>query len=210
MCRLADKKRYEDIIRENEITIGAMNQKIMLAESKKRYQEQVGRDPNNYVETLTPMEIDALKNEVAGAAARIKALEEDVLAKKQVIDKYTTEMATSQYNLATSERTISKLESRLDDMIKKESHLQDRANEALKVVEAQVTEVSKELEAERAEHQNKTHQIEFLTTKKTELEAIVAKVEAEKKSLKFKCDGMESNEEGLKVCCHLSMPCLRK
>ena len=199
VCRLADKKRYEDIIRENEITIGAMNQKIMLAESKKRYQEQVGRDPNNYVETLTPMEIDALKNEVAGAAARIKALEEDVLAKKQVIDKYTTEMATSQYNLASSERTISKLENRLDDMIKKESHLQERANEALKGVEARVAEVAKELEVERAEHQNKVHQIEFLTTKKTELEAVVVKAEADKKSLKFKCDGLESNEEGLKV-----------
>lgn len=200
-CRVADKKRYEDIIRENEITIGTMNQKIMLAESKKRYQEQVGRDRNNYVETLTPMEIEALKNDIIAADARVKVLEEELLAKKQVIDKYVTEMATAQYNLATSERNISKLESKLEDMIKKESHLQDRANEAVRAVEAKVQEIQKELDSERAELQNKTHQIDFLTSKKTELEGVLSKSEAEKKSLKFKCDGLEMNEDSLKVRC---------
>lgn len=197
--RVADKKRYEDIIRENEITIGTMNQKIMLAESKKRYQEQISRDPNNYVETLTPMEIEAMKNDMAAAEAKIKQLEEELLAKKQVIDKYTTEMATAQYNLANSERTISKLEYKLDDMIKKESHLQERANEAVREVEARAADIAKELDSERAELKNRTHQVEFLTNKKAELEAVLSRSEAEKKSLKFKCDGLESNEDALKV-----------
>lgn len=195
---MADKKRYEDIIRENEITIGAMNQKIMMMESKRRYQEQVSRDPNNMVEMLTPMEIEELKNNLAAAEARVIVLEEDLVAKRQVIDKYTTEMATAQYNLATSERTISKLESRVDDMIKKEIYQQEKANEAVKQVEERTAEVQKELSAERSESDAKSKQIDFLKTKKTEMEGVVAKAEAEKKSLKFKCDGLEANEDGLK------------
>lgn len=196
--RVADKKRYEDIIRENEITIATMNQKIMLADSKKRYQEQISRDPNNMIETLTPMEIEELKNQNAEAILKIQALEEDCLFKKGAIDKYVTEIATAQYNLATSERTISKLESKLEDMIKKEAHMQERANEAVKAVQLKVDEVTKELDAERNEGAARTTQIEFLMSKKTELEAVMSKLESEKKSLKFRCDGLEANEDGLK------------
>ena len=176
-----------------------MNQKIMLAESKKRYQEQVGRDPNNAMETLTPMEIEELKNSVERAELRVKMLDEELLAKKQAFDKLTTEMATAQYNLSNSERTNSKLESKLDDMIKKEAFMQERANDAVKVVEAKVQETEKELEAERAESQARANQIEFLVGKKTELESVVSKLEGEKKSLKFKLDGLELNEDALKV-----------
>jgi chromosome segregation ATPase len=177
----------------------AMNQKIMLLESKRRYMEQVSRDPNNQAEMLSPMEIEELKKEIARQKIAIAELTDELQKRNLANDKVVTELATAQYNLATAERNCAKVEARLEDMIKKESFFQERLNEAGRQAEQRLKEQQDEFEKERAESHTKTQQIEFLVSKKIEMEKAVARLDKEKDALKLNIDSLENTNSSLKV-----------
>ena len=62
--RAADKKRFDQIIAEYEAETQILLSKVAVAQSSKRFKEQVGRDENNSVGAVSIYEHEELKKEM--------------------------------------------------------------------------------------------------------------------------------------------------
>ena len=171
----------------------------MIMESKKRYVEQVTRDQNNMQEILSPMEIEELRRQITILQKSVRDLNEELQKRTGNIDKMTIELHNAQYAVANAEKNNTRMEQKLEEMAKKEAHSQARIEEAHRQGEKMVKDLEQEFEKERDEARSKSQQIEFLMSKKNELEKMVIKLENDKGALRAQTDKYEQDIGGFKV-----------
>jgi chromosome segregation ATPase len=168
-------------MRENETKLNSLAHKLIVAESKKRFTEQVERDVNNMTwEVVIPPEIKQLKEDLSLKTQTIRQLEDEVANKTAAMEKMNMVLETAQHQLVTSERNSARLEAKLEEITRKESHIQERIAEAVRTSELTVQNLERECDKERAVTRTQQDRIEALSREKSELELQLKKMEASK------------------------------
>lgn len=154
--RVADKKKYKEIIDQHKREIEELTQKLMILDRKIRLQEQLSRDPN-----MVKMEnaIEEEINEIQELRDSHAALEAEIAEKRQLIASLSTELSDAKIELAANAIKIEYLNNKVDELTRNEDVTATQLEKMTKdfedyttriyMLEEETKEITKTLEAEK-------------------------------------------------------------
>ena len=147
--RTADKTRYDDMLAHVKADIQSVSQKLMVAESKKRFREQSERDDNMIVESVSRVEHNYVVSELESAKMKQAASELELIEKKMTIEQLNSEIQLKIMDLLNLDRKTATLEQRLDLATQAKDHFQKKQEEAIAAYEQKLVGLREELDKER-------------------------------------------------------------
>ena len=172
-----EKERYE---RESNKLVT----KLQLAESKKRFYEQIGRDDAHYVHVVSPMEFEEVRRECEELKSNVAALQDDVKQKDVSILQLTQDVASAQYNLQSSEHAKVKLTARVEELQKKENLTQERMVEIVNTCDAKIKAMDARVEEELRDARYKLKELAQLQKEKGRLVKKIEEMEEQERSVR--------------------------
>ena len=119
------------MIGEYETETQSLLSKVAVAQSNKRFKDQVGRDESNAIGAVSIYEYEELQKEKQVIQDQYSKLEADYREKELSCSTLASELKTAEFELQTSQDMRSKLQKANHEMSKKESHFAERLAEAV-------------------------------------------------------------------------------
>lgn len=164
-----------------EKTVAQLTQKLQLAETKKRFREQIGRDESNVVGVVSAIEFDELKAEMENLKGIIARQEEESTLKSQTIQQLTSDLSSAKYDLQSFERSKHKLEQKVDELLKKETHFSERLESMREECSKSMQRKEESLQEEMQDLRRKAQEHNAYLSSKAKIEAHISRLESEDK-----------------------------
>lgn len=161
--RVADKEKFENIISRYETEAQTLMSKVAVAQSNKRFREQVGRDESNGVGAVSIYEYEELQKDMRTLREDMAKVESEGRDKDLSISALSGELTSAQLDLQTAQEVRAKLQKANSELSKKESHFAERLAEAVQQQEER--NASLELDLEKLLGELRTKQREMDASK---------------------------------------------
>lgn len=152
--RAADREKFEEILAVNKQEMQIMSQRLIVAETKKRYKEQVDRDDNMVSESVSRVEYNYALEEIEELKAKVSVSELELAEKRTMVDQLTRESAQKDVDNANLERKVASLEQRLELASQAKEHFQKKHEESLVELEKKLSALRDTIEKIRSEQRS--------------------------------------------------------